>query len=52
MWKNHRIRNSRNAEYPGGTPDILYFNPAVAGAIYYKFLLTGEKLDQALRFFV
>ena len=32
MWNNHRIRNSINAEYPGGRLDIRYFNPAAAGA--------------------
>ena len=52
MWNNHRIRNSRNAESPWGIPDILYFNPAAAGATAYKFPLAGEKLDLALRFCV
>ena len=37
---------------PWGRPDILYFNPTAAGAIEYKFLFAGEKLDQALRFCV
>ena len=32
MWNKHRIRNSRNAEYLGGRLDVLYFNPAAAGA--------------------
>ena len=45
MWNNHRIRNSRNAKYPGGRPDILYFNPAAVGATDYKFSLAEEKLD-------
>ena len=52
MQNNHRIRNNRNAECPGGRPDVLYFNPAAAGAADYKFRLAGEKLDQALRFCV
>ena len=52
MRKNHRIRNSRNAECPGGRPDVLYFNPAAAGAADYKFPLAEEKLDQVLRFCV
>ena len=43
MWNNYRIRNSRNAEYPDGRPDVLYFNPAVAGATDYKFPLAREK---------
>ena len=43
---NHRLRNSRNAECPGVKPDVLYFNPAAAGATDYKFPLAGEKLDQ------
>ena len=25
MWNNHRIRNSRNAEYPGGRPDVMSY---------------------------
>ena len=37
---------------PRGRPDVLYFNPAAAGTTDYKFPLTGEKLDQALRFCV
>ena len=41
-----------NAECSGGEPDVLYFDPAVAGATDYKFPLPGEKLDQALRFCV
>ena len=42
-----------NLECPGGGPDVLYFNPAVAaGATDYKFPLAGEKSDQALRFCV
>ena len=41
-----------NAECSGGGPDVLYFDPAVAGATDYKFPLPGEKLDQALRFCV
>ena len=41
-----------NLECPGGRPDVLYFNPAVAGATDYKFPLAGEKLDQTLRFCV
>ena len=52
MWNIHCIRNSRNAECPGGRPDVLNFNPAAAGAIDYKFPLAGEKLNQALRFCV
>ena len=32
--------------------DVLYFNPAAAGATDYKFPLAGEKLDQELRFCV
>ena len=39
-----------NAECSMGGPDVLYFDPAVAGATGYKFPLPGEKLDQALRF--
>ena len=41
-----------NAECPGAGPDVLFFNPAVAGATDYKFPLAGEKLYQALRFCV
>ena len=41
-----------NTEGPGGGPDILYFDPAIAVAADYKFPLAGEKLDQALRFCV
>ena len=52
MCNNHRIRNGRNAECPGGRPDVLYFNPAAAGATDYKFPLDGEKLDPALKFCV
>ena len=52
VWKNHCIRNSRNAKYPGGRPDILYFNSAAVGTTDYKFSLAGGKLDQALRFCV
>ena len=36
----------------GGRPDVLYFNPAAAGATDYKFPLAREKLDQALRYCV
>ena len=52
MWNSYRIKNSKNLECPGGGPDVLYFDPAVAGATDYKFPLPGEKLDQALRFCV
>ena len=52
MWNSHRIRNSRNAKYPGGRPDILYVNSAAVGTTDYKFSLAGGKLDQALRFCV
>ena len=48
-WNNHHIRNSKNAECPGGKPDVLYFNPVAAGVTDYKFPLAGEKLDQVLR---
>ena len=47
MWNNHHIRNSRNAESPGGRPD-----GEAAGATDYKSPLAGQKLDQALRFYV
>ena len=39
-----------NADCSGRGPDVLYFNPAVAGTTDYKFPLAGEKLYQALRF--
>ena len=52
MWNNHHIRNSRNTKCPGGRPNVLYFNPAAAGATDYKLPLPRENLDQALRFCV
>ena len=50
MWNNHRIRNSKNAEYPWGRLDVLHFNSAAASATDNKFLLAGENLDQTVRF--
>ena len=47
MLNNHPVRNSRNRECPERRPDVLYFNPAAAGATNYKFPLAG---DFALRF--
>ena len=41
-----------NAECSGGGPDVLYFDPAVAGATDYKFPLPGSsaKILSALFF--
>ena len=30
-WNHHLIRHSRNAESPGGIPDVLYFLPELSG---------------------
>ena len=47
------MRNGRNAECPGGKPDILYFNPAAAGVRDYNFPLDlTSKLGQVLTFCV
>ena len=40
---NHHIRNGRNAECPGGRPDVLYFYPAAAATTFYKSPLNGKK---------
>ena len=50
MWIALEVAEMKNAL--GGGPDVLYFNPAPAGATDYKFQLVGEKLYQALRFCV
>lgn len=31
MWNNHTIRNSREAETPGGKPDVLFYAPDLTG---------------------
>ena len=31
MWNNHTIRNSREAESPGGKPDVLFYTTEATG---------------------
>ena len=31
LWNNHFKRKSRNAECPGGRPDVLFYNPSLVG---------------------
>lgn len=33
-WNNHRMRQSRMAEVPGGTPEILFHMPHSQGTQY------------------
>ena len=39
MWNNHCIRSSREAECPGGKPDVLYYTPSYSGGTECKFRL-------------
>ena len=45
MWNNHCIRNSREAEYPGGNPDVLYYTPSQSGDIECKLPLHHTDLE-------
>ena len=31
LWNNHFVRKSRNAECPGGRPDVLFYTPSLVG---------------------
>ena len=45
MWNNHCIRNSREAECPGGNPDVLYYTPSQSGDIECKLPLNHTDLE-------
>ena len=44
MWNNHCIRNSREAECPGGKPDVLYYTRFHSGGIECKLPLNHTDL--------
>lgn len=33
-WNTHRIRESRMANAPGGTPNVLYYFPYLNGEVF------------------
>ena len=45
MWNYHRLRNSREAECPGGKPDVLYHTPSHSGGIECKLPLNHTDLE-------
>ena len=50
MWSNRIIRNSREAEFPGGKPDVLFYTPeATAGE--NKSLPLNERSLQVVKLF-
>ena len=42
MWNNHTIRNSREAESPGGKPDVLFYTPEATGGKNKSVPLNGR----------
>ena len=44
MWNNHCSRNSREAEGPGGKPDVLYYTPSQSEGIECKLPLNHTDL--------
>ena len=49
IWKNHRIKNSRYAECPGGRAEVLYFNLAAAGTTDYTLPHQGKKIRSSAK---
>eukprot|EP00118_Oscarella_pearsei_P013948 m.115907 g.115907 ORF g.115907 m.115907 type:complete len:79 (+) comp37571_c0_seq12:1112-1348(+) len=35
-WNFHRVRKSKNAEAPGGIPELLYYVPELEGGRSYR----------------
>ena len=47
QWNLHKIRPSRNAESPGGRPDLLYHVPDLTGARDLIIPVSHEDVDMA-----
>ena len=48
MWNNHTIRNSREAESPGGKPEVLFYTPEAPGG-ENKSVPPNERSLQAVK---
>ena len=47
LWNNHRIRQTRNAECPGGRPDMIYFSPTLYGGTDGAYSVTSSDISLA-----
>ena len=47
-WNNRFVRKSRNAECPGGRPDVLFYIPSFAGGRDYRSPFVEADVNLAL----
>ena len=48
LWNNHFVRESRNAECPGGRPDALFYTPSLVGGRDCRSPLAEADVNLAL----
>ena len=50
LWNNHRIREVKNVECPGGIPNVLYHAPQVTGGVNCFYPVGQSDLNLAKQF--